>query len=380
LKVADALELGRGKAGVQHTPADPPDPGRDLNEDRLRRAHRTGHTSRGFASMRAVPGSGRLDGPHPPNAVPHMNDSVSSSATIAPGSWAAWKVALRPQTFPIAVVPVVAGTAIAWSQFGAFTGWIMALALAGALLVQAITNLQNDVGYTVRRGETGTRTGMPRATANGWLAVPRVRAAIVLLVVMALLVGAPLVAHRGALVLAMVVSSIVAAWAYMGGPRPIAYTPLGECTVFAFFGVMAVCGTVYVQAGQVGAPGWIAGIAVGLLAASVLTVNNHRDIAHDRSTGRRTLAVVVGPAASRAVYRLSVFVAFALVPVLAWVAGSVWYLLPLVALPVASATLRAFDASPGGHGLTPVLLRTVLLEAAFGLLLAAAAVLARVAG
>ncbi len=47
--------------------------------------------------------------------------------------------------------------------------------------MQVITNMQNDVGYTVRGGDSsGTRTGLPRATANGWLSVRHVRGAIVL--------------------------------------------------------------------------------------------------------------------------------------------------------------------------------------------------------
>ena len=52
--------------------------------------------------------------------------------------------------------------------------------------------------------------------------------------------------------------------------------------------VTAVGGTIYVQAGTVDSAGWLAGVAIGLLASAVLTVNNHRDIEHDRSTGRRT--------------------------------------------------------------------------------------------
>ena len=70
--------------------------------------------------------------------------------------------------------------------------------------------------------------------------------------------------------------------------------------MFLFFGLMAVCGTIYVQAGTIGTSGWLAGVAIGLLAASVLTVNNHRDIAHDASTGRRTMAVLLGARGSRA--------------------------------------------------------------------------------
>jgi len=303
--------------------------------------------------------------------------STHSIAAVEPGSLAAWRVALRPKTFPIAAVPVFVGTAFAWAQHGTFVPWVFVLAIAGAILVQAISNMQNDVGYTVRGGETGTRTGLPRATANGWLAVPAVRGAIVVAVIAALLVGAPLMVYRGWPVALIVASSIVAAWAYMGGPKPIAYTPLGDVTVFLFFGLMAVCGTVYVQAGTIGTAGWLAGVAIGLLAASVLTVNNHRDIAHDATTGRRTLSVVLGTTGSRAVYRTSVLGAFALVPAIAWTAGSAWYLLPLALLPRALALLAAFDAAPGGHAYTPLLFRTVILEAGFGVSLTAGALLSR---
>ena len=274
--------------------------------------------------------------------------STPSIAAVEPGSLAAWRVALRPKTFPIAAVPVLVGTAFAWAQHGTFVPWVFVLAIAGAILVQAISNMQNDVGYTVRGGETGTRTGLPRATANGWLSVAAVRGAIVAAVVAALLVGAPLMVYRGWPVALIVTSSIVAAWAYMGGPKPIAYTPLGDITVLLFFGLMAVCGTIYVQAGTIGTAGWLAGVAIGLLAASVLTVNNHRDIAHDATTGRRTLSVVLGEAGSRAVYRTSVLGAFALVPAIAWAAGAAWYLLPLALLPRAPRCSRRSTPRPAG--------------------------------
>ncbi len=306
--------------------------------------------------------------------------SAHTSGAIRPGSLAAWSVALRPRTLPIAAVPVVAGTALAWARHGAFEAWIALLSLAGGLLVQIVSNLQNDVGYTVRGGETGTRTGLPRATARGWLSVRAVRAAIAVAIVLAIAVGAPLVVLRGWPIAVIVVTSIVAAYAYMGGPRPIAYTPWGEATVFVFFGVVALAGTIYAQAGTIDAAGGVAGVAFGLLAASVLAVNNHRDIAHDASTGRRTMSVVLGAAGSRLVYRASICVAFALVPVIAVFGASAWYLLPLALLPQAVRVLGSFDAAGGGHALTPVLFRTVMLEAAFGVLLAAGALASALTG
>jgi hypothetical protein len=94
--------------------------------------------------------------------------------------------------------------------------------------------------------------------------------------------GLALVAYRGWPVLAIGVASMVAALAYMGGPRPIAYTPFGELTVFVFFGLVAVMGTDWVLTGTVGTVSVLAAVAMGGLAAAALAVNNHRDLAHDR--------------------------------------------------------------------------------------------------
>jgi 1,4-dihydroxy-2-naphthoate octaprenyltransferase len=299
---------------------------------------------------------------------------------VRPGSVAAWKIALRPQSFPIAVIPVVVGTAVAWAEFGTFHAGVALLSLAGSVVAQAITNLQNDVGYTLRGGETGTRTGLPRATATGLLTVAAVRRSIALAVAAAALIAAPLVAYRGWPVVPITVASIAAAYAYMGGPRPIAYTPFGELTVLLFFGLTAVCGTVYVQSGSVGAVAWIAGVAIGMLAAAVLAVGNYRDAAHDATTGRRTFPVVAGMALSRRLVATLIFVPFVLAAAMAATAQTPTYLLAVLALPRACRIWRSFVSTPPGHGLTPVLFGTVMLEALFGALLAVGAALARAGG
>jgi len=101
---------------------------------------------------------------------------------------------------------------------GRFDATTMLLALAAAVLLQVISNLQNDVGYTTRGAERhGNRTGLPRATANGWLEIEQVRRAIVICCGLTLLLGVPLVIAHGWPVLAMGLSSLVAALAYMGG-------------------------------------------------------------------------------------------------------------------------------------------------------------------
>jgi len=305
----------------------------------------------------------------------------TSGAAVRAGSPAAWLVAVRPRTLLVAISPVLVGAALGWQRTGALDLTVSLIVLAAALLMQVLSNLQNDVGYTVRGGESsGTRTGLPRATARGWLTVRTVRNAIVLGALVSVALGLLLVLHRGWPVLAIGVASLLAALAYMGGPRPIAYTPYGELTVFVFFGLVAVIGTDWMLTGSVGAATVVASVALGALAAAALAVNNHRDIAHDALVGRRTFAVTFGAAASRHLYSLLLLGSFALTPLMAWLAGSAMLLLPCLLLPAAWTLRHDMHRCPPGIAFNEVLFRTFRMELAYAVLLACGAVLGRLWG
>jgi 1,4-dihydroxy-2-naphthoate octaprenyltransferase len=301
----------------------------------------------------------------------------SGTPWIRPGSLAAWRVALRPRTLWIATIPVIVATCLAWSVADAFDAGIALIALAASVLMQVVTNLQNDVGYTERMSGSGGRIGLPRATANGWLSTAEVNRAIVATVVLAQVVALPLMIRGGWPIVLTSVTSTLAAYGYMGGPWPVAFTPYGELVVFVFFGLTAVCGSYYVQAGDIGAAAWITGVAIGAHAAAVLLVNNYRDRAHDEATGRRTLPVLIGATASLRLYWLLLLVPFALALVLAASLASGWLVLPLVALPWALRLARRLARTPDGPAQNALLFGTVKLEVAFGMLLSAGALLHR---
>jgi 1,4-dihydroxy-2-naphthoate octaprenyltransferase len=313
--------------------------------------------------------------------VPVLSTPAAASATpdIAPGSLAAWVMALRMRSLLIAISPVIVAAALVWQRTGHLDVRVALLILAASIALQIITNLQNDVGYTLRGGErSGTRIGLPRATALGLLTTRQVRIAIICAIGAAVLLGLPLVAARGVPVLLIGIASIVAALAYMGGPRPIAYTPFGELVVFVFFGLLAVGGADYTLTGAVLPPVTaLAAVAMGALAAAALVVNNHRDIAHDEGVGRRTLPVVLGAGASRGLYAASVLLPFALVPAIAWLAAGPWLLLPLALLPLALRLVRDFVRCPPGLPFNGILFRTFKLELAYAALLSAGAIVTR---
>jgi 1,4-dihydroxy-2-naphthoate polyprenyltransferase len=294
---------------------------------------------------------------------------------IQPQSFAAWLVAIRPRSLLVAISPVLVGGSMGYMRTGSIDGLAALLALAAALLMQLITNLQNDVGYTVRGGEVaGTRIGLPRATARGWLSVTQVRVVIVVLSAIATGLGLALVTYRGWPVLAMGAASLLAALAYMGGPKPIAYTPLGELTVFVFFGLVAVLGTDWLVTGTVGALTWMAATSIGCLAAAALAVNNHRDMAHDRQVGRSTFAARYGETASHRLLGLLLALPFVLQCLMA-VLGGPWLWLPCVLAPTAWRLYRDFAVCAPGLSYNGILFRVFRFELGFALLLSAGALL-----
>jgi 1,4-dihydroxy-2-naphthoate octaprenyltransferase len=293
---------------------------------------------------------------------------------VQQGSMQAWAAATRPRSLPVAISPVLVGSALGFERVGTIDPTTALLALGGALLMQLITNLQNDVGFTVRGGDLSkTRTGLPRATAEGWLTARQVRLAIVLASLLAAGIGLKLVAQGGWPVLVIGSTSLLAALAYMGGPRPIAYTPYGELTVFVFFGLVAVNGTDWVLTGSTGTASMLASVAVGSLAAAALAVNNQRDIAHDRLVGRRTFAVTFGERSSHGLFTALLFCPFLLLPLMAWAAARPALLLPLLLAPAALRIRHAFLHGSRGAAYNLVLFRTFRLGFGFAMLLSAGA-------
>jgi 1,4-dihydroxy-2-naphthoate polyprenyltransferase len=287
-----------------------------------------------------------------------------------PTGWHLWWTAARPRTLTIAITPVIVGSSLAWAE-GLKPDWtIFLLALACAVLIQIGTNLLNDVTDFERGNDRADRLGPLRVTAAGWATPKEVRRIAWRVFGTAVLIGLGLVWFGGPTILVVGLASIAAGWAYSGGARPISHTPFGELFVLAFFGLVAVGGSHYLQAGHWSRLSLPAGMAVGAMAAAVLMVNNYRDLAGDVAAGRRTLVAVLGSARSRVLYGILVLLPFVL-PL--WLAlrqpAMPFALLALMALPAGFLAMRGLRLGRGA-ALNRVLALTSMVQLAFGLLLA----------
>ena len=284
-------------------------------------------------------------------------------------------IASRPLTWGVAIAPVITGLAIALSDTGIFHPLIAFLTALLAILMQVISNMENDAGYTKRKAERSNRKGLPRATSLGLLTIRQVETAIVILGLIALAITMYFIFAVSWVFLVITVASIAAAYLYMGGPKPIAYTPLGELVVLLFFGLIAIGGTYYLQVQTLSINIVVVGCALGLIAAAVLLVNNYRDRIHDESINRQTLVVVLGPQRAELLYRFMLFAPYMLIGTLVAMDPSRWpYLLVLASLP-AAIKLPEQLKSKEGFELNAVLFSTVKLELRFAITLTIGALL-----
>lgn len=278
-----------------------------------------------------------------------------------------WLVAARPKTLSAAVVPVLVGSALAAHEPAAITWWVFVCALFGAVLIQIATNFINDALDFKKGTDTGERLGPLRVTAAGLLNADAVMQGAWICLILAALCGIPLLYRGGWPILLVGLASIIAAYAYTGGPYPLAYHGLGELFVILFFGLVAVGGTFYAHSLQLTPSVLLAGLATGSLAAVLIVINNLRDIEGDRRSNKRTLAARFGERFARGEVLFFALAPFAVVAVMAWMRNQVGLLLVLGALPLALFVIaRAFRSR--GAELNRALAIAGGLQWTFGLL------------
>lgn len=280
-----------------------------------------------------------------------------------------WWLAARPKTLPAAAAPVAVGSAVAYAD-GVFSVLPAFAAFLGALLLQIAVNLANDYFDAKNEIDSAARLGPVRVTQSGLIPPSQVKLAMILTLVCAALVFSYLTFTGGVVIFWVAVASVLAALAYSGGPYPLASHGLGEIFVFIFFGLVAVCGTYWVQGQTLS---WLvvaASIAPGLLISAIMVVNNLRDIETDKPAGKKTLAVRLGRKNTIVLYRLMIIVAYLSLPLVTIVSRIEWLIyLPIITIPMALSLCKEVSNNTGSE-LNNTLAKTAKLSLLFSLLFA----------
>lgn len=210
-----------------------------------------------------------------------------------------WVDAARPKTLPLALVSILTGSVLAFSV-GSWSWPVIGLALLTATLLQILSNLANDYGDALKGTDNEQRLGPMRAIQSGAVSLADMKQAMIINVLLTIVSGLALVfyaldsAQSIAAFLALGVVAILAAIAYTVGNKPYGYVGLGDLSVFLFFGLLGVSGSYFLHTGQIEWRLLLPSLGCGLLAVSVLNINNMRDIENDALCGKRTVVVRLG--------------------------------------------------------------------------------------
>ena len=286
-----------------------------------------------------------------------------------------WIEAMRLRTLPVSISGVLAG--IACAMMGIDFSLVPALlCLLFAILAQIASNFANEY-YDFRNGvDRKGREGFRRGVTEGDISPAAMKYATFGTLAAAAVVGCLMLFYGSWWMVPVGLCIGLFALAYSAGPYPLSHHGLGDVAVIIFFGIVPVTLTCYLQQG-----GWRElwlslpiSVAVGLLAANVLIVNNCRDEDDDRAVGKRTTVVIFGRRAMGWVYLFSGIVAM----------GIVFYMLRWI-YPVSAVMAAIFLAmhfhtwrklvSGSGAALNPVLGATARNLLVFTLLLFAVAIL-----
>ena len=266
---------------------------------------------------------------------------------------------MRLRTLPVSVSGVV--TALAYALMGdSFNMATAMLCLMFAVLAQIASNFANEY-YDYEAGlDAPGREGPRRGVTEGDITPRAMLIATFATLGLACLTGLSLIYWGGWWLLAAGATIAFGVLAYSTGPYPLSHHALGELAVIAFFGIIPVNLTFYLQTGVWDTTVFFGSLSIGLMGANVLLVNNYRDIEADRLVGKRTLAVRVGRPAVSFLYLVNGWAAIVLVsPIWTVIGGGAWI------VPVTYATVHTLlwfaMSSRRGAALNPLLGATAML-------------------
>lgn len=214
-----------------------------------------------------------------------------------------WIEAMRLRTLPVSVAGVIAGGGCA-AYYNTFRWLPFLICLVFAVMAQIVSNFANEY-FDFRNGlDKKGREGFRRGVTEGDISPKAMLIATLCLLAAACALGCTLIIWGGWQLIFLGIAIVIFALAYSAGPWPLSHHGLGEIAVIIFFGIIPVLFTAYVHtvSWEILPVALPISIAIGLMGANVLIVNNYRDMDDDKAVGKKTTAVIFGRKTMGTVY------------------------------------------------------------------------------
>ena len=221
-----------------------------------------------------------------------------------------WIEAARLRTLPLSVSGIIVGSMYALANptddvltpTEVFNWKLFAFAIITTLGLQILSNFANDYGDGMKGTDNEDRVGPKRTIQSGVITPKAMKRAIVLTSVLTFLSAIYLIylafgAHNlgySLFYLILGIAAIASAIRYTVGNSAYGYRGFGDVFVFVFFGLVSTLGVNFLYSKQLDAILFLPATAIGFLSVAVLNLNNMRDEASDRKSGKNTLVVKMG--------------------------------------------------------------------------------------
>lgn len=298
-----------------------------------------------------------------------------------------WIEAARLRTLPLSVSGIIVGSMYALANptddvltpTEVFNWKLFAFAILTTLGLQILSNFANDYGDGIKGTDNEERVGPKRTIQSGVITPQAMKSAIILTSGLTLFSAIYLIylafgAHNlgySLFYLILGIAAIASAIRYTVGNSAYGYRGFGDVFVFVFFGLVSTLGVNFLYSKQLDAILILPATAIGFLSVAVLNLNNMRDEASDRKSGKNTLVVKMGIENAKKYHYFLIIGAMVLVVVFAILSGFNFdqYLFLIAYLPLVKHLITVYN-NQNNKLLDPELKKVALSTFALSVLLA----------
>jgi len=289
-----------------------------------------------------------------------------------------WIKAARLRTLPLALSGILMAGGLA-AFYQAFNSLVFLLALITATLIQIFSNFANDYGDFQKGTDNHLRLGPTRTLQGGEITSGEMKAGMAIIGLLSFVLGLLLVFFGTwetepvafFVFVGFGILALLAAYFYTAGKKSYGYIGLGDLAVFLFFGLLPVIGAFYLMSNTLEAAILLPAISIGAFSTGVLNLNNMRDVANDKLSGKMTLAVKIGDRNARIYHScLMAIGVFTAILFTLQHQKSVWQWLFILVVPAFFIDLLKIFKLTNNRLLDPFLKRLALQTLAFTLLFA----------
>jgi 1,4-dihydroxy-2-naphthoate octaprenyltransferase len=298
-----------------------------------------------------------------------------------------WIEAARLRTLPLSVSGIIVGSMYALAHptdnvltpTEVFNWRLFGFAILTTLGLQILSNFANDYGDGIKGTDNQDRVGPKRTIQSGVISPESMKRAIILTSVLTLISAIILIYYAfrdtnlgySLFYLVLGILAIASAIRYTVGNSAYGYRGFGDVFVFVFFGLVSTLGVNFLYSKQLDLVLILPATAIGFLSVAVLNLNNMRDEASDRKSGKNTLVVKMGAANAKIYHYFLIVAAMVLILVFALLSDFHFdqYLFLIAYIPLTKHLVNVYK-NQDPRALDPELKKVALSTFALSVLLA----------